>query len=454
MGVSLYNRDVVREAERCVADAITSWLSLPGEGAVVGIAPAGAGKSYALGSAVLAAQKQKLRIAVATPTNEQAFALTSDIADRLGTAHVTHLRAKKIQLPDVNARKNVTSTDDAGMASRVKLVVGTLAKLGDAFSRGTLSGFDVLLVDEAYQANSVQYYMIGDLAPRHLLMGDSGQLAPFSTAPEGDRWRGLDEDPLLTAVEVLRRQKLVSKEVKLPITRRLDPRGASVARAFYPGHEFYAAVQDGVRQLTLAAPAARARGRAAAVDRALELASTTGWAHVELPEAAVLTADEESIDLIVEIIRRTLARKAKVRCENTPRGRALRQADIAVAVSHNVQKDLLRAALQRAGLSDVEVNTANKLQGLTFELVIAWHPLSGLDDVDDFHLDPGRLCVMLTRHRQACIVVGRAGDRALVEGIPPPSPAYIGWESNPVLDGWYAHEGVFDALSSFRVEVA
>ena len=59
-----------------------------------------------------------------------------------------------------------------------------------------------LVVDEAFQANAVQYYGVGDLADRHLLMGDSGQLAPFTTAPEGDRWRGLDEDPLLTAVPV------------------------------------------------------------------------------------------------------------------------------------------------------------------------------------------------------------------------------------------------------------
>ncbi len=98
------------------------------------------------------------------------------------------------------------------------------------------------------------------------------------------------------------------------------------------------------------------------------------------------------------------------------------------------------------------MNTANKLQGLTYEIVIAWHPLAGLVELDEFHLDPGRLCVMLTRHRQACIVIGRAGDRELVKGIPPATPTYIGWESNPALDGWYAHEGVFAQLERVRIE--
>jgi hypothetical protein len=97
------------------------------------------------------------------------------------------------------------------------------------------------------------------------------------------------------------------------------------------------------------------------------------------------------------------------------------------------------------------VDTANKLQGLTFEVVLAWHPLAGLTDVDPFHLDPGRLCVMLTRHRQACIVLGRAADRELVEGIPPATPGFVGWDANPALDGWYVHEAVFHALEPHRI---
>ncbi len=61
--------------------------------------------------------------------------------------------------------------------------------------------------------------------------------------------------------------------------------------------------------------------------------------------------------------------------------------------------------------------------------------------------------MLLTRHRHACIVVGRAGDRALVEGVPPATPAFLGFDADPVLDGWGVHQDVFEALAPFRVEL-
>ncbi|MEO7596107.1 MAG: AAA family ATPase [Byssovorax sp.] len=427
--------------------AIADTLAIRGNGAVVGIAPAGAGKSYAIATAVERARAEKMRVAVVTPTNEQAFALVRDLGERLKTDQISYVHSATVLMPSDCARRNVTEKK-AKEVARDGLVVGTLSKLGDAHARGDLTPFDLLLIDEAYQANAVHYYGVGDLAPRHLLMGDSGQLAPFTTAPEPDRWRGLSEDPLLTAVEVLLLNHTKTKRHYLPISRRLDPRAIPVARSFYPDHVFEAAVLPGVRKLILESASGR---NFRDQDAALEKASTAGWAHVELPDAAVLTTDPRAIWFIVSTIQRLFKRKPRVHCENHPKGRALEQADVAVAVSHNDQKDLLRAELADAGFPDVRVNTANKLQGLTFEVVIAWHPLSGLVEGDAFHLDPGRLCVMLTRHRQACIVLGRAADRRLVEGIPPSTPSYVGWDVNPALDGWYAHEAVFSALDPFRI---
>jgi hypothetical protein len=152
-------------------------------------------------------------------------------------------------------------------------------------------------------------------------------------------------------------------------------------------------------------------------------------------------------------VARLFERGAAVRCERQRRPAALRPGQVAVGVSHNDQKDLLRAALQGRGLVGVAVETANKLQGLEFEVVFVWHPLAGLPEADGFHLDPGRLCVLLTRHRQVCIVVGRAGDRDLLEErLPPPTDAYLGWDPDPVLDGWEIHREVFAALVPFRVK--
>ncbi len=124
---------------------------------------------------------------------------------------------------------------------------------------------------------------------------------------------------------------------------------------------------------------------------------------------------------------------------------------VAVGVSHNDQKNQVRMALDARGLCDVVVETANKLQGLEFEVVVVWHPLSGLSEADEFHLDPGRLCVLLTRHRQACIVVGRVGISDLLDDQPPPpTAAYLGHYSDPLLDGWEVHQEIYSALTFSR----
>lgn len=445
----IYNESVVADADARIAEAISAAINSKDGEAVVGVAPAGAGKSYAIGTAVAAARKAKLRVAVASPTNEQVFALLADLADRMPSDNFSWVPKRGLTLPTRYQRKNINSKQ-AKETRQDKIVVGTLNKLGDAHARGDIGGFDLLLVDEAFQANSVHYYLVGDLAKRHLLMGDSGQLAPFSTAPDASRWRGLGEDPLLTAVEVLRRNHRAStQEFQLPITRRLDPRAVPVARAFYPGHRFEAAVLHGVRELAL--DPAPTKGPSVRVDAALDMAAVSGWAHVELPATAVVIGDPETIDVLVALIRRLFARAPTVRCERSAKRRTVQPREVAVAVSHNEQKRLLRLALDSAGFRDVTVDTANKLQGLTFEVVFAWHPLAGLMESDEFHLDPGRLCVMLTRHRQSCIVVGRAGDRELVRGIPPATPSYVGWDACPALDGWYVHEAVFRALEPHRV---
>jgi hypothetical protein len=52
-------------------------------------------------------------------------------------------------------------------------------------------------------------------------------------------------------------------------------------------------------------------------------------------------------------------------------------------------------------------------------------------------------------HRHACIVVGRIGDQAFLEGIPPATPAYLGWDPGPVLTGWSVHQGVCAATCTW-----
>lgn len=446
-----FNEQVIARAEQMTQEALADLLAQPGaRRGIAAVAVAGAGKSYFIGSAVGAARSRNLRVAVCAPTNDQVFGLVRSLASRYPSESVTFIPALEVHLPEDIARlANVVEARPAPTAHGAPIIVGTFDKLGDAASRGDLEVRDVLFADEAFQADSARYYAVAALAPSHLLVGDWGQLQPFSTV-NTDRWRGLTEDPLQTAIGVLRRNHPATPVYPLPITRRLDPRAIPLVRAFYPGHAFDAAVLPGVRELTLLPGVAQGH-RNCVVDQTLNVAAKYGWAHLELPEAPVLTADPGIVEMIVDLVCRLRDRDPRVRCEFHPGGKPLSPRRIAVGVSHNDQKDLLRLALDAAGCPKVTVSTANKLQGLEFDVVIAWHPLAGLPEADSFHLDPGRCCVLLTRHRHAAIIVGRAGDRTLVAGIPPSTPAFLGWDPDPVLDGWGIHQAIFDGLDPYRI---
>jgi hypothetical protein len=81
------------------------------------------------------------------------------------------------------------------------------------------------------------------------------------------------------------------------------------------------------------------------------------------------------------------------------------------------------------------------------------HPLSGRRDATAFHLEAGRLCVLASRHRHACIVVARAGIPELLDAHPSAEPVHLGV---PVKfpDGWEAHQAFMAHLAKHRVSAA
>ncbi len=452
----LLNVVAIAEAARVIELALREFLAgtRSPRGAVVS-APAGSGKTELVTSGVGRARRQRLRVAVAAPTNQQAFGLVARIAlghcQRNAGEFVTFVPASDVQLPNEVASLPWVRQATSAQANREKIIVATLDKLGDAVSREKLDSFDALIIDEAYQADSSKYYAAASLAQLHLLVGDSGQINPFSTIDDPCRWRGLPEDPLQTAVGVLCRHHPATQVFGLPITWRLDDRAAKMAALFYPNLRFEAAVRPGVRELSLAGPLS-IDPTDRKLDQALRLAADKGWAQLQLPCRPVLQADGATAELIASLVTRLFKRDPRLRCERSPELSALRPERVAVGVAHNNQKLLVRAALAERQLNAVVVQTANKLQGLEYDVVIVWHPLAGLPEPDGFHLDPGRLCVLLTRHRHACLVVGRVGDdEMLAQQLPPSTPAFLGSDPDPVLDGWEIHQQVFAALESFRV---
>ena len=422
-------------------------------GAVVVEAIAGGGKSTFVVDTVdeLA---DDARLVVAAPTNEQVYALVRAIADKRPGLPLHYVPSKTAELP-FPVPPGVVVCRPASESRGYRILVATLHKVADAFARNDLEEADLLLVDEAFQANAGIYYQVAEIAPAHLLVGDAGQIDPFSTAPGAVELRGLAEDPVRTSVEVLLENHPETPRHRLPITRRLDARAVPPARSFYSSdHKFEAAVPAGVRNLEFATRLQH-DSRQRKLDGILRSAASSGWAHLELPAAPALPSDPELVELAADLVATAIApdMHATVECERHGR-RALGPDRIAVGASHREQVRALRRAMAERGIEGLNVDTANRLQGLEFDLVFALHPLAGLPRADTFHLESGRLCVLTTRHRQACIVLGRASDRGLLDGLPPSGEAYLGRDDEPLLEGWKTHQRFFEALAPHRVQIA
>jgi superfamily I DNA and/or RNA helicase len=140
--------------------------------------------------------------------------------------------------------------------------------------------------------------------------------------------------------------------------------------------------------------------------------------------------------------------------ELAPIGRRLGPDRVAVVAAHNDQVHAVRYALSQVGVNPdtLVVSTANRVQGREYDVVLVWHPLAGRRDATAFHLEAGRMCVMLSRHRQACIVVGRGGADRLLAEFPDSDPIFLE-EPEKFPDGWEANSLVLDHLAQFRTGV-
>ncbi|MES4828985.1 helicase, partial [Streptomyces anthocyanicus] len=101
------------------------------------------------------------------------------------------------------------------------------------------------------------------------------------------------------------------------------------------------------------------------------------------------------------------------------------------------------------GVHDVTVDTANRLQGREYDVTVVLHPLSGRPDATAFHLETGRLCVLTSRHRHACIVVCREGVGDLLDDYPSTEPVQLGTLVK-FPDGWEANHAVLAHLAEHR----
>lgn len=305
--------------------------------------------------------------------------------------------------------------------------------------------FTWLLVDEAYQIPELRFQQMVGMAERYVLIGDPGQIAPLIRA-DVSPWGCDPAGPHVPCPAALRARHPEVPTEHLPVTWRLPPDSAELVRRSFYAFEFSSGDPEGRRRLD--------PGRAGATfdleDRAIERlgAPRTSIAMALLPPADVGTeVDPELAAFVARTAGRLLARRAVVHHEDGPR--RLAPAEIGVVTPHRAQVAEIDKELRKLGLPTgpdaIVVETPERWQGLQRPVMLVHHPLSGLTQLSSFDLDRGRLCVMLSRHKVACLVVGRATIGPALEEYAHTGDRFPGMPDEEYL-GWRAHHEVWSTL--------
>lgn len=425
-------------ADQAVSGILAGLDTATGRGVVVD-SPPGAGKSTLVVRATGHLTSADHQLMIVAQTNEQ----VDDLVDRIAREHpgleIGRLHASSHVLPPrVTSHANVTGSTQVADLRDLPVVVST-AKKWSFVTPDKCAPWRWAIVDEAYQMRSDALLATAPLFAQDdsqvLFVGDPGQLDPFATV-ETDRWHGLTWDPLRNAVDVTLAHNPDLARHQLPVSWRLPETAAPlVEQAFYP---FYRFIPGTTAQERVLSYGVLPHG-SGPLDDVLARVADTGWGHLELPARHTLDQDPEVAEALAATAARLLQRGALVN------GEPLTASRIAIGAARTVQVEAVRARLDAHGVTGITVDTANRLQGREFDVTLVWHPLSGRQDASAFHLETGRLCVLLSRHRFACVVVARAGIRDLLDRHPRNSPVYL--DVPPKFpDGWRAHQVVMGRL--------
>ncbi|MEU5767472.1 AAA family ATPase [Streptomyces asoensis] len=411
---------------------------------VVVDSPPGAGKSTLVVRAALELADAGRPLMVVAQTNAQVDDLVVRLAAKDPGLPVGRLHSSdsdpydKVldELPQV--RKSAKAGDLAGLP----VVISTAAKWAHVMVD---EPWRHAIVDEAYQMRSDGLLAVAGLFERALFVGDPGQLDPFSIVG-GEQWAGLSYDPSASAVSTLLAHNPDLPQHRLPVSWRLPASAAPlVSDAFYPYTPFRSGTGHGDRRLSFAVPS-----DGSGTDRVIDEAARSGWGLLELPARHTPRTDPEAVRAVATVVRRLLDRGGAATSELSADPAPLTAGRVAVGTAHRDQAAAVRAALAELGVVDVTVDTANRLQGMEFDVTVVLHPLSGRPDATAFHLETGRLCVLASRHRHACVVVCRAGVGDLLDAYPSTEPVQLGTLVK-FPDGWEANHAVLAHLAEHRV---
>jgi hypothetical protein len=367
-------------------------------------APPGSGKSFHLLASLQKALDEGRRIAIAAQTNNQ----VNDLCIRFGTQYPSHklfrFSSKTFNTPS-NFPDNVRVISLKGdIPAGPCTIVATCSKLGLT----TLTEpFEILLIDEAWQMTWATFLTLRTTAPRFVLIGDPGQIPPTVTV-DCERWETSTTAPHYPAPQIILGVNGLDGQItKLELDQcwRLPHDSVTVVQMFYD-FDFGAVARPGERFIR-----ATKSGRGSPSDNAIDLLKDHSTVILTYPTeetGAPIETDQELASFIAELASRLLARQCLISTDGSEVSspRRLKVDDIGIVSTHNQMNTAIASALSGA-TKGIDVTTPERWQGLERPVMIAVHPLSGVSVPSSFNLETGRLCVMASRHRSACIFVTR-----------------------------------------------
>jgi hypothetical protein len=258
----------------------------------------------------------------------------------------------------------------------------------------------VLFVEEAWQLGWADFMLLGQVAPRFVLIGDPGQIPPVVSV-DASRWETAPRAPHRPAPElILQEHSREALILSLPATRRLPASTHNLIQPFYDfSFECWASPSD--RELV---PNRRPAGSLGAVVDHLSRGSVVGLTLPTPDGGPPLECDEAIAEVAVNAARAILEAQPEFLL-NGKRTR-LEPKHIGLCATHHVMNTAMGLRRDRK-LRDVQIDTPERWQGLERPVMVIVHPLSGVVQPSEFDLETGRLCVMASRHQIGLVVVTR-----------------------------------------------
>ncbi|MEY9991579.1 hypothetical protein ABIE67_003611 [Streptomyces sp. V4I8] len=324
---------------------------------VVVDSPPGAGKSTLVVRAALELADAGRPLMVVAQTNAQVDDLVLRLAEKNPELPVGRLHSSDADPYDkaLDNLPNVRKSAKAGDLGGLSIVISTAAKWAHV---KVDEPWRHAIVDEAYQMRSDSLLAVAGLFERALFVGDPGQLDPFAIVGS-EQWAGLSYDPSGSAVTTLLAHNPELPQHRLPVSWRLPASAAPlVSDAFYPYTPFRSGTDHGDRRLSFAVPS-----DGSGPDRVIDEAAESGWGLLELPARHTPRTDPEAVRAVAAVVRRLLDRGGAATSERSPDPAPLTADRVAVGTAHRDQAAAVRAALAELGVTDITVDTANRLQG-------------------------------------------------------------------------------------------